>query len=647
MSHQSSLISEDIHAYLKKHEEKSILKFLTCGSVDDGKSTLIGRLLHDSKLIYEDQLKAIKNSSGIVGEEGKLDLALLVDGLQSEREQGITIDVAYRYFSTAKRKFIIADTPGHEQYTRNMVTGASDSDAGIILIDARPGHGVLPQTKRHAFILSLLNIPHILVAVNKMDAVGFSEDRFEEIRNAFLDFSTSLRLKSAQFIPISALNGDNIVSKSANTPWYEGNTLMHFLENAILDHSKDPKDFRFPVQLVSRPDSSFRGYAGRVASGKVSVGDEVQVLPSRKRTRVKSIETFDGQKEYSVAQESVTLCLEDEIDVSRGDMILHPDSAPLLSDKFSCDLVWMAEQPAETGSNYLIKLNNQQVVAELGHISHRVDINTLKQIPNVSLLQLNEIGQAEFSLAKQVPFDPYSLIPSTGSFVVIDRITNLTVGAGMILNHRDYTEKENWDKEPKTRRRTVRHESKISKEERAERLGFSPFTVMISGLNGSGKTALASALEKELFERGIVSTIVDGQHLRLSICKDLGFTTRERSENLRRGAEIAKILNKTGVACICSFVAPHKNPRAKAKEIIGSDNLILIHLDAPVEVCRQRDENGVFEAAERGEIPDFPGVSVEYEPVLDADLVLNTESLGIEECVQSALKCIASRGFFS
>lgn len=442
MAHQSELIEHDIEAYLKSHEEKELVRFITCGSVDDGKSTLIGRLLHDTKMIFEDQLAAITNDSKKVGTTGDApDLALLVDGLQSEREQGITIDVAYRYFSTDKRKFIIADTPGHEQYTRNMATGASTADLAIILIDAR--HGVQVQTKRHSFITSLLGIKHLVVAINKMDLVDFEEARFETIKQEYLKFAQKLDIKDIRFIPLSALTGDNVVNRSEKSPWYTGETLIETMENIEISKDRNLEDFRFPVQYVNRPHLNFRGFAGTIASGEIAVGDPITVLPSRKTSRVKSIVTYEGELQSAYAPMAVTLTLEDEIDISRGDMIVKSDNIPVTSDKLDVKVVWMNEAHLQTGKSYTIKRGATVTTGIFGPIYHKQDVNTLEKI-EATHLELNEIGEAKLTLTSPIACDPYKQNRSTGSFIIIDRITNNTVGAGMIVKKSEGESRHNY-----------------------------------------------------------------------------------------------------------------------------------------------------------------------------------------------------------
>ena len=647
MAHQSALIQQDIKAYLRQQEAKSILRVLTCGSVDDGKSTLIGRLLHDSKMIYEDQLAAVASASKKVGTQGdEVDLALLVDGLQAEREQGITIDVAYRYFSTEKRKFIIADTPGHEQYTRNMVTGASNAEAAIILVDARPGHGVLTQTKRHTFIAALLAIKHLVVAVNKMDAVDYSAARFEEIKAAYLAFANKLNIQDLHFVPISALKGDNIVTSSTHMPWYQGSPLLYLLENLHIASARNHVDFRFPVQYVNRPNSDFRAYSGTLASGGVKVGDTLMVLPSGQRSRLGAIHTFDGQQDQAHCGEAVNLVLTDAIDVSRGDMLVKPDNTPALRDHFEMMLVWMAQEPARPGQQYLFKINAQQIVGEISKIRHQVDINDFEHL-KASHLKLNEIAQVQIKLTRAVPVDPYLQNKETGSLIIIDRISNLTLGAGMILPHDAGGQKDVWAADPKTVRRKIRHLSKVSADDRAALLGHRAVTVAFVGPNGVGKTALAIKVERVLFKRKVLATIVDGQHIRLGLTRDLGFTAAERAENLRRGTEVARHINNSGAIALCCFVAPNEASRQRAKETIGAERFLLVHLDAPVDVCRARDTQDLYAAAERGEIADFPGVSATFEAPDSPHLYLPTDQLGLDECTERVITLLETQKIIS
>ena len=627
MSHQSELISTDIDAYLAQHERKELLRLLTCGSVDDGKSTLIGRLLHDSKMIYEDQLEAIKSDSIKSGTTGdNFDLALLVDGLQAEREQGITIDVAYRYFSTAKRKFIIADTPGHEQYTRNMATGASNCELAIILIDAR--HGVQTQTKRHTFIASLLGIKHIIVAVNKMDLMKFDEAVFNKIKQDYIDFTAELDTGELYFIPISALKGDNVVNASEHTPWYGGDTLMWMLENVKISADRNFEDFRFPVQYVNRPNLDFRGYCGTIASGIVRKGDEIVALPSGKKSRIKSIVTYDEELEQAFTPMAVTLTLEDEIDISRGDMIVHSDNLPSTSDKVSATLVWMNEKPLLPGKQYDFKQTTKTFSGSISNIQHKLDVNTLETSPTPSL-ELNEIGLCDLDFSQSIQFDAYKQNPSTGSFVIIDRLSNVTVGAGMI----EYQKQ-------KVRHATQSSTSHVTKEERAARYGQKPVTVMFVGLSGSGKSTLAHALERRLFDMGRVSTILDGKAMRLGISKDLSHDAVGRAENLRRSAYIARYLNDAGFICCAAFVAPNTDSREHTISVIGEDNCIIVYLNPPLEVCKQRDPSGLYAAEANLESGTVPGISFPYEDWENPHLILPTHELDVDECIDRLINLL-------
>ena len=633
MSHQSDLIATDIDAYLKQHEEKELLRFITCGSVDDGKSTLIGRLLYDSKMIYEDTLAKIEKDSSVHGTtDGKFDPALLTDGLKAEREQGITIDVAYRYFSTAKRKFIIADTPGHVQYTRNMVTGASTADLAIILIDAR--QGVLEQTKRHSFIASLLGIKHILVAVNKMDLVDFDEKVFDKIRKEYEGFANRLKPRDLHFIPISALDGDNLVDRSTRCPWYQGPTLMNLLEEGIyIGSDRNLQDFRFPVQYVVRPNLDFRGFAGTISSGIVRTGDEVMALPSRKISKVKDIVTMDGNLEEAHAPLSVTLTLEDEIDISRGDMLVRPGNVPKMEQKFDAMLVWMAEQPMVPGKQYLFKHTTKTVTGNISTLRYQVDVNSLRQHP-APTLELNQIGRCYVTLSEPITFDQYESNRSTGAFIVVDRITNTTVGAGMILDRRTGADRaDHWDDDPQSE--SLKAEvSNVSPDERKARFGQTPVTVLLTGLPGSGKTTTAFALERRLFENGRAAAVIDGQNMRLGLSRDLGFSREDRSENLRRASEAANLINTSGLICVLALIAPNEEARGRAAEVIGTERFIVVHLDAPPELCAKRHKNDDDEAQEA--IPDFQNPS-------NPDLVLNTESLPTQDCVDKIIELLESR----
>ncbi|SFI88927.1 adenylylsulfate kinase /sulfate adenylyltransferase subunit 1 [Pseudomonas guineae] len=629
MSHQSELISEDILAYLAQHERKELLRFLTCGNVDDGKSTLIGRLLHDSKMIYEDHLDAITKDSKKVGTTGEdIDLALLVDGLQAEREQGITIDVAYRYFSTTKRKFIIADTPGHEQYTRNMATGASNCDLAIILIDAR--YGVQTQTKRHSFIASLLGIKHIVIAVNKMDLKGFDQGVFEQIKADYLAFVEGIAFKpsSMHFVPMSALKGDNVVNKSEQSPWYTGQSLMEILETVEVAGDRNFDDLRFPVQYVNRPNLNFRGFAGTLASGIVRKGDEVVALPSGKGSKVKSIVTFEGELEQAGPGQAITITLEDEIDVSRGDMLVHGDNRPQVVDSFDAMLVWMAEEPMLPGKKYDIKRATSYVPGSIASIAHRVDVNTLEE-GAASSLQLNEIGQVRIALDAPIALDGYAHNRTTGSFIIIDRLTNGTVGAGMIIAEAVGGNSGHHGQ--------LAH---VSTEERATRFGQQPATVLFSGLSGAGKSTLAYAVERKLFDSGRAVYVLDGQNLRHDLNKGLPQDRAGRTENWRRAAHVARQFNEAGLLTLAAFVAPDAEGREQVKALIGAERLITVYVQASPQVCAERDPQGLYAAG--GD--NIPGESFPYDVPLNADLVIDTQALSVEESVKQVLALLRERG---
>ena len=677
MSHQSHLIQDDINAYLAQHERKELLRLLTCGSVDDGKSTLIGRLLHDSKLIYEDQLAAIAADSvksGTTG--GDIDLALLVDGLQAEREQGITIDVAYRYFSTARRKFIIADTPGHEQYTRNMATGASTCDLAIILIDAR--NGVQTQTRRHSFIASLLGIRRLIVAVNKMDLVDYSQQVFEDIKADYLKFSERLgyggreaegdakpefsepstkpksseQLAKPEFseqstkleiscIPLSALLGDNVVNESEKMPWFDGPPLMTMLETVEITGNRNYNDFRFPVQYVNRPNPNFRGYCGTVASGVVHKGDSVTVMGTGnkgKSSRIKSIVTLDEELETAFADMAVTLTLEDEIDVSRGDLMVHSGNQPETASSFEATVVWMTDEPLLPDREYDFKLGCRSLSGRFKSLRHRIDVNTLQESP-APALELNEIGVCEVELVQPVSFDGYQSNRATGAFIVIDRLSNVTIGAGMI---RGSARGQSKSRGIKIADSTA--DAHVTREERAARYGQKPATVMFVGVSGSGKSTLAHALERYLFNLGRACTVLDGKTMRLGISRDLPHDAEGRAENLRRSAHIARFLNDSGLICCASFVAPNRDPREHALSTIGRDNCYIVFLNPPMDVCITRDPSGLYASANAADAGDIPGLSFPYDPPETCHLELDTNALSVEQCIEQVVTMIREAG---
>ncbi len=645
MSHQSDLIATDILAYLHQHEHKELLRFITCGSVDDGKSTLIGRLLFDSKMLYEDQLAQLENESkthGTVG--GKFDPALVTDGLKAEREQGITIDVAYRYFSTAKRKFIIADTPGHEQYTRNMATGASTADLAIILIDAR--HGVLTQTRRHSFIVSLLGIRHVVVTINKMDLVGFSQERFEEICADYRDFASRLDLPDLHFIPISALNGDNVVDPSPSMSWYRGSTLMNFLESVYIGSDRNLEDFRLPVQYVNRPNLDFRGFCGTLSSGIVRKGDEIMVLPSRQRSRVKRIVTMDGDLDEAFASQSITLVLDSEIDCSRGDMIVRPGNVPKISNSFDATVVWMSAEPMIPGKSYLFKQTTLSTQGQIDSLRYRVDVNTLHRSPAPDL-QLNEIGRCSITVNQPIFYDAYRRNRSTGAFIIVDRISNITVGAGMITD-RDAAKSSMpaWESSESDITKSDESLTTVDREERAARFGQKAATILIMGLTGTGKSTLARCVERKLFDMGRAVMAIEGETLRQGMNRDLGFSVEDRSENLRRSAYLAKTLNDAGLLCVAAFLAPNESVRDRVADTIGRDRFLIVYLTADESVRKARDVKGHYQAAEEGRLLNFPGVTALFEEPTQPDLVLDTGMLSVEQSADQVLELLRSRGFF-
>ncbi len=539
--------------------------------------------------------------------------------------------MAYRYFSTARRKFIIADTPGHEQYTRNMATGASTCDLAIILIDAR--YGVQRQTKRHSFITSLLGIKHIVVAINKMDLVDYSHEVFEKIRADYLEFTRNLPQVDFYFLPMSALNGDNVVNRSENMPWYEERSLMEILETVEIAEDRNFQDLRFPVQYVNRPNLNFRGFCGTVASGIVRKGDEIIVLPSKRRSRIKSIVTYDEELSSAWTDMAITLTLEDEIDVSRGDMIVHSDNLPTVADEFVATVVWMADEPLLPGKLYDFKLGSRTVSGRVRALRHQIDVNTLEERPAPGL-ELNEIGLCEIAVEQKVCIDSYAVNRNTGAFIVIDRLSNVTVGAGMISAE---------SAEPGSRRKSSGSIVHVTREERAARYGQKPVTIMFIGVSGSGKSTLAHGLERRLFDRGRVSTVLDGKSMRLGISKDLPHDQQGRAENLRRSTHVARFLNDSGLICCAAFVAPNRDSREHAVSIIGKDNCIMVYLDPPLEVCRQRDPSGLYAAAENGESTDIPGVSFPYDVPEDADLRLDTAALTPDDCLDQVIELMKDR----
>ncbi|HEY6533401.1 MAG TPA: sulfate adenylyltransferase subunit CysN [Acidimicrobiales bacterium] len=616
MAHSDALIAEDIEAYLASHEHKTLLRFITCGSVDDGKSTLIGRLLYESKLVFEDHLAALERDSKAVGTQGgDLDFALLVDGLAAEREQGITIDVAYRFFSTEKRKFIVADTPGHEQYTRNMVTGASTADLAVILIDGR--QGVLTQTRRHSFLVSLLGIRHVVLAINKLDLVGYSQDVFDSIDLDYRRFAAELGIKDIQTIPMSALKGDNVTESSTNMPWYTGPTLMEHLETIVVDEGATGP-FRFPVQWVNRPDLDFRGFSGTVVGGAVRPGDRVRILPSGTESNVERIVTFDGDLDEAIENQSVTLTLTDEVDASRGDVIVAADDLPAVADQFEATVVWMSEDEMLPARRYLVKVGAQTVGATIDHPKHRIDVNTLEH-QAAKTLGLNDIGVANLYLDRPIPFDAYSANRDMGGFVVIDRLTNATVGAGMLHFALRRADNVHWQA------------VEVDRAARAGTLGQAPTVVWFTGLSGAGKSTVANLVERKLFALGRSTYLLDGDNLRHGINRDLGFTTADRVENVRRTAEVAALMADAGLIVLVSLISPYRAERRMARDLVGDDAFVEVYVDTPLEVAEARDRKGLYAKARRGELPNFTGIDAPYEEPEEPEVHVRTVDMSAEE----------------
>ena len=620
-----------------------LLRFTTAGSVDDGKSTLIGRLLFDSKSIFEDQLEALERSSKRNGENG-VDLALLTDGLKAEREQGITIDVAFRYFATPNRKFIIADTPGHVQYTRNMVTGASTAQLAVILVDARKG--VLNQSKRHAFISSLLQIPHMVVAINKMDLVDYKEEVFKNIRDEFGKFAAKLDIDDITYIPISALNGDNIVRKSENMEWYQGPSLLYHLENVHIEADRNMIDFRFPVQNVIRPNQDFRGFAGQVASGVIRKGEEVTALPSGLKSKISSITTYDGELEKATAEDNVVLSIDDEIDISRGDMLVRSNNLPVVSQKFEAYLCWMSEQPMENGREYLIKQTSRTTRARISHTNYKIDVDTMHRM-DATNLGLNDIGMVRIETANPMFLDTYRSNSNTGSFVLIDPDTHATVGAGMV-RRAEVRDIEGPDTEPHETEvagkspDVVWEEWNIPREERAKRNGHSPKVIWLTGLSGSGKSTIARKAEKQLWEEGISTMLLDGDQVRHGLNADLSFTEKDRNENLRRIGNVARLFYEHGNVVLCTFISPLQKQREQIRKIFPEDGFHEVYIDCNLETAKNRDPKGLYKKAEEGKIQDFTGIDAPYEAPKQPHLTISTDKLSEEEAVQKIVEYVKS-----
>jgi bifunctional enzyme CysN/CysC len=631
MAHQSDLISVDIEKYLKQHEKKSLLRFITCGSVDDGKSTVIGRLLYESKMLFEDQLAAIENDSKKWGTQGgDIDFALLVDGLAAEREQGITIDVAYRFFSTDKRKFIVADTPGHEQYTRNMITGASTADVAVVLIDARKG--VLTQTRRHSYLVSLIGVRKVVLAINKMDLVDYSEKVFKQITDEYLDFAKQIGLNDVTPIPLSGLKGDNMLVASEKTPWYHGPTLMGFLETCEVDETRLQNEaFRLPVQWVNRPNLDFRGFCGVVTSGMIKPGDKIRAQPSGRESKVARIVTVNGDLPLAVAGMSVCITLEDEIDISRGDVISSTDSPAEVADQFEASLVWMHDEPMMPGRSFLMKIGTQTVTASITEPKYKVNVNTMEHLA-AKKLDLNEIGVVNLALDRPIAFDPYTVNRDTGGFILINRLTNNTVGAGML--HFALRRSHNIH---------MQHVD-VDKAARASAKGQRPGVLWFTGLSGAGKSTIANLVEKKLHAMGRHTYLLDGDNIRHGLNKDLGFTEADRVENIRRVSEVARLMVDAGLIVLTAFISPFRSERAMARSLVGDSEFVEIHVDTPLMVAEDRDVKGLYKKARRGEIANFTGISSPYEAPESPELRIDTTLLNSEQAADAVISKIKELG---
>ena len=623
-----ALISQDIDAYLQAHQHKTMLRFITCGSVDDGKSTLIGRLLYDSKMIFEDQLAALEADSQKLGTQGQqIDFALLVDGLAAEREQGITIDVAYRFFATEKRKFIVADTPGHEQYTRNMVTGASTADLAIILIDARKG--ILTQTRRHSYLAHLIGIKKIVLAINKMDLVDYDAARFAEICAAYQDFANSIGIEAFTAIPISGLAGDNITHASARTPWYDGPTLLSHLEDVELDQTQAAdKPFRMPVQWVNRPNLDFRGFSGQIASGSISQGEMVRILPSGKTTKVARIVTMDGDLPMAVAGQSVTLTFDDEIDCSRGDVIAIADAPPMVADQFESTLVWMDEAALLPGRNYIMKIGTQSVEACVQSLKYQINVNNTEHLA-VKTLALNDIGVVEIATTRPIVFEAYGDNRDLGGFILIDKMTHATIAAGMLHFSLRRAQNVHWQA------------TDIDRQAHAAQKNQTPRVLWFTGLSGSGKSTIANALEKRLYQDGQHSFLLDGDNVRHGLNKDLGFTDAARVENIRRVGEVAKLMTDAGLIVLTAFISPFQAEREMVRNMLPEGEFIEIFVDTPLAVAEQRDVKGLYKKARAGELKNFTGIDSPYEAPSAPEIHIDTRTTSVEQAVDDIMAWLA------
>jgi bifunctional enzyme CysN/CysC len=624
------LIADDIDAYLVKHQHKTMLRFITCGSVDDGKSTLIGRLLYDSKMIFEDQLATLERDSKASGTQGQdIDFALLVDGLAAEREQGITIDVAYRFFATDKRKFIVADTPGHEQYTRNMVTGASTADLAVILIDAR--QGVLTQTRRHSYLVKLLGIKNVVLAVNKMDLVGYSQERFYEIVKDYSHFAKQIGMEAFLPIPISGLKGENMITRSTQMPWYTGQTLMEHLESAPVNDARMLEvPFRMPVQWVNRPNLDFRGFAGQIGAGVVKPGDAIRVLPSGKTTTVKSIVTYNGDLDQAIAGQSVTLTFNDEVDCSRGDVIVKADEPCEVADQFEATLVWMDEHAMLPGRPYLLKIGTQTVTATVTEPKYEVNINTLEHIASRTL-GLNAIGVCNLSIDRAIPFEAYTTNPDLGGFILIDRMTNATVAAGMIHFALRRSQNIHWQAVD------------VDRDAHAAAKNQKAAVVWFTGLSGSGKSTIANLVEKKLHAMGKHTFLLDGDNVRHGLNRDLGFTDADRVENVRRVGEVAKLMTDAGLIVLTAFISPFQSERRMVRDLMATGEFIEVYVNTPLEVAESRDVKGLYKKARAGQLKNFTGIDSPYEAPEAAEIVVNTVELTAEEAAEQIVEALLAR----
>jgi bifunctional enzyme CysN/CysC len=630
MTYASGLVTSDIEEYLRSHEQKSLLRFITCGSVDDGKSTLIGRLLYESKMIFEDQLTALAADSKKVGTRGgELDFALLVDGLAAEREQGITIDVAYRFFSTDKRKFIVADTPGHEQYTRNMVTGASTADLAVILIDARKG--VLTQTRRHSYLVSLIGIRRIVLAINKMDLVDYSRDVYERIERDYREFGARIGLDDITCIPLSAVHGDNVVAHSDRMPWYHGPALMEHLERVPVGDDVALKPFRMPVQWVNRPSQDFRGFAGVIISGTVRIGDAVRVAPSGRQSRIARILLGDTDVDVAVANQSVTLTLTDEIDVSRGDVVAAVDAPPAVADQFEATIVWMHDQPMLQGRTYLMKIGAQMSSATVAPLKYQVNVNTLEHVA-AKRLGLNDIGVCDLELTRPIAFEPYTENRDLGGFILIDRVSNTTVGAGLLHFALRRSQNVHWQA------------LDVNKHARARQKTQKPSVLWFTGLSGAGKSTIANMVEKRLHALGRHTYLLDGDNVRHGLNKDLGFTDADRVENIRRVAEVARLMTDAGLIVLVSFISPYRAERRMARELVEKGEFLEVFVDTPLSIAEARDPKGLYKKARRGELKNFTGVDAPYEKPENPDIRIDTTRLSPEAAADSIVQHLLETG---